>query len=545
MECSKDLSADMVALRVAGTLLIALLFAVPTVIAGNAEGEIASTSQVRLVGSADVKSSGTMWALDEGAEVSGSGITIHIDRLVDRKSSVAVLGGVQGTGGNRETADHGESTFVLERTAAGARLAILPDAPSQISGSGARIQAIGSALVFGNTDTETDSCEGSLACAESLGGYEVQFDRAAADIRGDFIILAYGYTLTVLHDGTTSSYRSGEGETESPGGLETEDATLAIRIQGGTANATASSISRVYAQTMELETSGRLIADNAYGDLRVGARSYRAAGDRLELAGTPQLGLETRAAPGPLDPRHTRAEPVRHVDVFSAQVRGEVTTINLAATPVYQEDAVQVTGLGLVLAVIIGFAAYFWPIVQFHATSIAIPLYTRLAQPSLLDNEVRNGIYGIVRDNPGISARAAHRLSEQSWGTVVYHLRQLEAHHLVVSRRHGRARNYYENHGKYKGMEKQLACLRSDRARLLAAQVLKTPGLTQEALAQAADLAQPTTSYYVRKLVHATLVVEEREGRYVRYVPGDELARFLAASEPQASTIEPTSAAKA
>jgi predicted transcriptional regulator len=100
-----------------------------------------------------------------------------------------------------------------------------------------------------------------------------------------------------------------------------------------------------------------------------------------------------------------------------------------------------------------------------------------------------------------------------------------------VSRSVGRTRNYYENHGKYRGMEVQLACLQSPRARALAHAIVARPGITQEQLAEGSGFPQPTTSYYVRKLKQAGLVEELREGRFARYTAHAELPRFLAISD--------------
>jgi predicted transcriptional regulator len=111
-----------------------------------------------------------------------------------------------------------------------------------------------------------------------------------------------------------------------------------------------------------------------------------------------------------------------------------------------------------------------------------------------------------------------------------------------VSRALGRTRNYYENHGKYKGMEAQLACLQSDRARVLARAIVTQPGITQEQLAVAVSFPQPTTSYYVRKLKQAGLIEEQREGRYVRYVPVTDLPRFIQLSESSVTTGGPAGA---
>jgi predicted transcriptional regulator len=265
----------------------------------------------------------------------------------------------------------------------------------------------------------------------------------------------------------------------------------------------------------------------ATGNLRVGGRSYNAQGEAIEAAGALRLTLASLTRPTSL-PDDDR---VVYADGFHADVAGDVATINLHEAPVLSQAPAEAAGLAALGVAAAAAIAYYWPLLAFHAAALAAPLYTRLRQPEILDNGVRNRIYDIICANPGISARAVHRESAQSWGTVVYHLRQLERHHLVVSRTLGRTRNYYENHGKYRGMEVQLACLQAPRALALARVVLEHPGVTQEELVAASGFPQPTTSYYVRKLRKAGLVDEAREGRYVRYVPAADLARFVETAE--------------
>jgi DNA-binding transcriptional ArsR family regulator len=66
----------------------------------------------------------------------------------------------------------------------------------------------------------------------------------------------------------------------------------------------------------------------------------------------------------------------------------------------------------------------------------------------------------------------------------------------------------------------------------LARVILETPGATQEQLVEKSGFPQPTTSYYVRKLRKAGLLEEAREGRYVRYLPAADLARFVQTADP-------------
>lgn len=195
----------------------------------------------------------------------------------------------------------------------------------------------------------------------------------------------------------------------------------------------------------------------------------------------------------------------------AADVRGDIIEITAGAVRVQDPDALAGAAAGgVALLAFVGWA-----------------LYTRLTSPVLLDNDVRAEIFRIVCGAPGIGAREVHRRSGRSWGTVVYHLRQLERHDLVKSRAMGRLRNYYENHGKWAGQENKLAALKGDRTLQIARAIADRPGIHQELLVQATGLPQSTVSYRVKRLREAGLVEERRDARFASYHPTDDLRRLL------------------
>jgi predicted transcriptional regulator len=160
-----------------------------------------------------------------------------------------------------------------------------------------------------------------------------------------------------------------------------------------------------------------------------------------------------------------------------------------------------------------------------HAAAAAA--YARIQPPEILDNDLRNRIYQIVVNRPGMSAREVQRQSGASWGTVVYHLRQLEHHRLLRSQGVGRARAFYEAGPRLAGLETGLALLWNERLATVAREVLRTPGTTQEALVASTSIPQRTVSHYLQKLEAAGLVRETRDGRRASYFPEETLARAL------------------
>lgn len=416
----------------------------------------------------------------------------------------------------RVTLEAGEGVQRVSMRALGAATALVP---------GATVRGVGGALLATTGLDEGDRCPTEYAdyCHDVFGVYEVAGDAQKALVGGEIRMLLYGPTLVVESAGERATFASGAVTAQDAvAAAQTEDAWVLLVATGGSGSIEGALSLFSAAPTLRASS---IVFDNADGALRVGAMEYRAAGDDVSAAG------ELLLTPGPVSRAddHGLDGQAVYASAFTTRVQGDVESISLRGAPAFLDSPAEKAGAAALLAAAIAGIAYAWQHIGFGVAA----LYTRLNKPDILDNDVRNRIYDIIRDNPGISAREVHRRSEQSWGTVVYHLRQLERHHLVVSRALGRTRNYYENHGKYRGMEVQLACLQSERALTLARAIVGRPGITQEQLAEVSGFPQPTTSYYVRKLKQAGLVEEQREGRYVKYVPHLDLPRFVALADHQ------------
>lgn len=79
---------------------------------------------------------------------------------------------------------------------------------------------------------------------------------------------------------------------------------------------------------------------------------------------------------------------------------------------------------------------------RFAALAALAPLYSRLAPSSLLDHRKRETIYKLVEQEPGIHFSALLAQTGLPNGVLVHHLRQLERHRLIASRREGALRRF-------------------------------------------------------------------------------------------------------
>lgn len=517
----------MVALRLAGAVLVLALLATPAASATAVEGTLRVEGPATLVAPLVLQGQDVSLLYETLPALTLTADAVDLERrsTVTTQTPRAVPIPLLGYESSERTeAQHGAATLRVVEPGPAFRLVLhVEEAMEAALHEDVVMRPVEGARLFQSEyAAHGDECLTRQPCHSVHGVHELVIPDLDAALVGSVTLYLYDATLVVRDADGETAYASGVQDDAE--GVQVEQAFLGVRLEGAQLELSGAP-TQLYAKQLSVSTSG-LRLEGASGALVSGMRTYRAMHDEIETLG------DLRVEPEAVSPGGYGAQgESTYAREFNARISGELDTINLASSIVYQERPAETAGIAAFIALLAGFVAYFWPLLQFHATALVAPLYTRLKPPHLLENDVRSAIYDIIRQNPGISARAVHRASGQSWGTVVYHLRQLESHHLVVSRRFGRSRNFYENHGKYRGMEQQLACLRSPRSRILARGILERPGLTQEELAVEVALAQPTTSYYVRKLVGSELVSEAREGRYVRYHPASELARFLELAE--------------
>lgn len=150
----------------------------------------------------------------------------------------------------------------------------------------------------------------------------------------------------------------------------------------------------------------------------------------------------------------------------------------------------------------------------------ASPLFTRFEKDTVMGHPKREQIYALIVDEPGVPLQRLCDKTGLSRTAVTHHLRLLEHHHIVVSRRVGRSRHYYENGGRYGREQKEAyAVLQNDRSRQVAEFIRENPGAIQKRLCAALGLQASIAHWHVRRLQEASLVECVREGRTVSYFP--------------------------
>lgn len=163
-----------------------------------------------------------------------------------------------------------------------------------------------------------------------------------------------------------------------------------------------------------------------------------------------------------------------------------------------------------------------------HLVWVGIGLYTRLTRPKLLDHPEREKLFQTIESVPGIHFHALQRELAWNTGALTYHLRVLERHQLIVSRRDGILRRFYLVGQAPRTMPVATAPVTGAQVSLsgLRGNVLQTVrargSIAQSALAEELGASKQTLNYHVKNLERLGLLRVERVGRDTFLSPSAE-----------------------
>lgn len=153
------------------------------------------------------------------------------------------------------------------------------------------------------------------------------------------------------------------------------------------------------------------------------------------------------------------------------------------------------------------------------------PLFTRFEGKKVLEHPNRAHLYTLVAGSPGIRLQDLCEETHLSRTAVTHHMRLLEQQHVVVSKKVGRSRHFYENGGRFERQQKDAyAVLQNDRSRTIARFIRENPGSIQKDLCDALDMRASIAHWHVKRLSEAHLVEPIRQGRTVSYFPAEAMA---------------------
>jgi len=153
---------------------------------------------------------------------------------------------------------------------------------------------------------------------------------------------------------------------------------------------------------------------------------------------------------------------------------------------------------------------------------IALLAFTRLGKEDVLGHAARDALYARVKARPGLSLHDLVTGSEVGRTAVQYHLDVLEREGLVVSKRAGRVRVYHAAGQRVD--EAAAAILDHATTRTMAQVIAREPGVDQRGLAERLAISTSLAHWHLARLERMKVVAKVRDGRRVRYYPGEGFA---------------------
>lgn len=166
---------------------------------------------------------------------------------------------------------------------------------------------------------------------------------------------------------------------------------------------------------------------------------------------------------------------------------------------------------------------------RFHLWKVLflIPGFTRLEKDEVLEHAKRDELYRFIKQNPGPSFSDLRRELALSNGTLVHHLRILEAQEYLKGVRDGFRTRFYVRGPKIV-LESYLTRTQIQLVEAIGA----NPGLTQKELAQVLGLPRESISYHAKQLAAKGRLSIRQEGKWRRYWPSSPSPRISTVAQP-------------
>ncbi|HVL49274.1 MAG TPA: MarR family transcriptional regulator [Candidatus Thermoplasmatota archaeon] len=147
-------------------------------------------------------------------------------------------------------------------------------------------------------------------------------------------------------------------------------------------------------------------------------------------------------------------------------------------------------------------------------------LYTRLARDDVTGHKLRAALLEAIKATPGVTFTELRARFRAASGTLVHHLRTLERHRLVTSRRDGALRRFF-----VAGTSPAVLAATTPspaQGRILA--MLAEGPLSQREIAERLGITKQGANHHVKTLARRGLIAVREDGRWTVAVPADSPA---------------------
>ncbi len=140
---------------------------------------------------------------------------------------------------------------------------------------------------------------------------------------------------------------------------------------------------------------------------------------------------------------------------------------------------------------------------------------------SLLMHPLRRSIYQLVCETPGSYFYEIVCALATPQGTLSWHLRMLEKDGLIKSTKFGGKRLFFPKMLRSESAEKAYAILKNSTAAKVFDRIINNPGCYQTEIAEKLSIHHDTVRHHIVRLAEAELIDIIRDGRTVKYFPGE------------------------
>jgi predicted transcriptional regulator len=156
--------------------------------------------------------------------------------------------------------------------------------------------------------------------------------------------------------------------------------------------------------------------------------------------------------------------------------------------------------------------------------------FRQVSAGNVLDCPERQRVFSFIQDHPGIHYRELERITGINRGTLAYHLEILSQTKKIIAARSPGYTRYFENNGKYSGLEQKiLSSLNNDRKNTILHVLLDSPATLAE-LSARLNISHSSVAWHMKRLCREGIVSLQDDGGCRKYCLCDESARFLADS---------------
>ncbi|MHA1530974.1 MAG: winged helix-turn-helix transcriptional regulator [Candidatus Heimdallarchaeota archaeon] len=164
-------------------------------------------------------------------------------------------------------------------------------------------------------------------------------------------------------------------------------------------------------------------------------------------------------------------------------------------------------------------------VLQKNSNRSMIPLSSnkkyREKRLSLLMHPMRREIYQLVCETPGSYFYEIVSALAKPQGTLSWHLRMLEKDGLINSQKYGGKRLFYPKMLRSESAERAFAILKNNTAAKVFDHIMNNSGCYQTEIAEKLSIHHDTVRHHILRLSEAELIDIIRDGRTVKYFPGE------------------------